>query len=174
MDRRGASEFVVADRGNFHRGRACRSLNSATRDGAVRHFPMSTIPRLLILGGGAVVRLLHAPALARLGWCGRAKVLEVSEKARENLRTEFPDLATEAGDFREVLADPRVRGTFDGVVVALPNRLHEEAVKLAVKAGLPVLCEKPLAMGRESGLQLAALAAECRCPLSVAMVRRLV
>src|ERR1039457_3346794 len=123
MDWRGASEFVVADRGNFHRGRACRSLNSATRDGAVRHFPMSSIPRLLILGGGAVVRLLHAPALARLGWCGRAKVLEVSEKARENLRTEFPGLATEAGDFREVLADPRVRGRFDGVVVALPNHL---------------------------------------------------
>ena len=121
-----------------------------------------------------MVRLLHAPALARLGWCGRAKVLEVSEKARENLRTEFPGLATEAGDFREVLADPRVRGRFDGVLVALPNHLHEEAVKLAVKAGLPVLCEKPLAMGRESGLQLAALAAECRCPLSVAMVRRLV
>jgi nucleoside-diphosphate-sugar epimerase/predicted dehydrogenase len=128
----------------------------------------------LILGGGAVVRVLHAPALARLGWSRHVKVLEVSEKARESLRNECPDLVTEAGDFRDVLADPQVRDRFDGVVVALPNHLHEEAVKLALRAGLPVLCEKPLAATREAAMQLAALAAECRCPLSVAMVRRLV
>ena len=47
-------------------------------------------------------------------------------------------------DYRQVLSSPGVSSEFDGVVITLPNHLHEESVMLSLQAGLPVLCEKPL------------------------------
>lgn len=141
------------------------------RPGALRHL---NVPRLLVLGGGAVSKGLHLPALARMGWLDRAAVLEISPRVGDDLRRLFPGLTVRADDYREALANPRVKGEFDGVVITLPNHLHEESVRLSLQAGLPVLCEKPLATDREGCLKMAALAAELKLPLSVAMVRRVI
>lgn len=131
-------------------------------------------PRLLILGGGAVSKELHVPALARMGWCGKAALLEISPRAAAELRALFPELTVRSDDYRAVLSNPSVKDEFDGVVITLPNHLHEESVRLSLAAGLPVLCEKPLATDREGCLKMAATAAELKRPISVAMVRRLI
>jgi nucleoside-diphosphate-sugar epimerase/predicted dehydrogenase len=132
------------------------------------------VPRLLFLGGGAVARELHIRALERLRWCAAATVLDVSDHAAAELRKLYPTLAVYQDSFREVLRRPQTKASFDGVVITLPNNMHEEAVALSLEAGLPVLCEKPLANESEACRRLDRIAKQHNCPLSVAMVRRLI
>ena len=55
-----------------------------------------------------------------------------------------------------LLADPRV----EAVYVATPHGFHAEAVVAALRAGKPVLCEKPLTVDPSTAEALAALARE--------------
>lgn len=52
------------------------------------------------------------------------------------------------------------RGEIDAVYVATPHAGHAKAVRAALLAGLPVLCEKPLVPNRAQGEALVALARE--------------
>lgn len=56
--------------------------------------------------------------------------------------SEFPEART-FRDFRELLAMERELD-LDGVVVSTPDHTHALATALALQAGLPVYCEKPL------------------------------
>ncbi|MFJ4681513.1 Gfo/Idh/MocA family protein [Kitasatospora sp. NPDC088783] len=71
-------------------------------------------------------------------------------------------------DHRELLA----AGGLDAVVVTVPNDLHLAICRDALRAGLPVCVEKPLALRAAEGEELAALAAERRVPLFTAFHRR--
>ncbi|BAJ27385.1 MULTISPECIES: Gfo/Idh/MocA family oxidoreductase [Kitasatospora] len=71
-------------------------------------------------------------------------------------------------DHREMLA----AGGLDAVVVTVPNDLHLAIARDALRAGLPVCVEKPLALRAVEGEELAALAAERRVPLFTAFHRR--
>jgi nucleoside-diphosphate-sugar epimerase/predicted dehydrogenase len=126
------------------------------------------------LGGGAVAREMHIPALERLRWCTAATVLDVSDCAVAELRKLYPGLAAYQDNFREFLRRPQTRAAFDGVVITLPNHMHEEAIQLSLEAGFPVLCEKPLANESEACRRLHRIAKHHDRPLSVAMVRRLI
>jgi len=130
------------------------------------------IPRLLVLGGGAVVRECYLPALTRLGWRKSVVIVESSPKSCATLRSQFPDVEIIEGEYQAVLGDCDVASLYDGAVIALPNFLHEDAVLRALRQGLPVLCEKPLAMNSKSCLQIASVAAEAAQPVMVGMVRR--
>ncbi|MFD8597230.1 Gfo/Idh/MocA family protein [Kitasatospora sp. NPDC059646] len=63
-------------------------------------------------------------------------------------------------------------GGLDAVVVTVPNDLHLAICRDALRAGLPVCVEKPLALRASEGAELAALAAERRVPLFTAFHRR--
>lgn len=119
--------------------------------------------KLLILGGGAVTMECYLPALRDLGLLSAALVVDPRP-------LELPDVATERADFTTFTA--KAPSGFDAVVVALPNELHQPAVEWSLGHGLPVLCEKPLALGSEVCEQLAALAETCGKLLVVNMVRR--
>lgn len=60
----------------------------------------------------------------------------------------------------------------DAIFVASPNSSHLEHVLLALEAGKPVLCEKPMAMNAEECRQMVAAARSARVPLGVAHVFR--
>lgn len=64
---------------------------------------------------------------------------DLSPASREAFLKLFPD-ATAYEDHRELLADKSV----EGVVVSVPTGLHLQVASDALKAGVPVLCEKPL------------------------------
>lgn len=53
-------------------------------------------------------------------------------------------------DWRELINS----GTVDAIVVATPDRLHHDIVLEAVRAGLHVMCEKPLAMNLKDAQEM--------------------
>ena len=127
--------------------------------------------RYLILGGGAVVSELHLPAFAGLGWMDRVRVVDRSPQAAELITRGYPQAEFVRADFRAAIAQAREDG-FAAALVALPNALHEEAVDRALDSRLDVLCEKPLALTRQTCARLAAKASRLDRVLGVAMVRR--
>ena len=73
-----------------------------------------------------------------------AAVCDVDE---EKLREAGDKMGVEARytDYRELLRHPGL----DAVIIVTPDQLHREMVEESLKAGLHVLCEKPLALLRE-------------------------
>lgn len=128
----------------------------------------NTFPSVLVLGGGAVVRECFAPALERLGVAGRTTVVEPRLDSGDTVG----GLQVVHAGFREYLSNPQ--GPLPShCIVALPNVLHVEAVRLALNAGMDVLCEKPLATRSSDCRELARLAESSGRRLAVNMVRRL-
>ena len=60
----------------------------------------------------------------------------------------------------------------DGVVIAVPNSLHEQVASYALQKKIPVLLEKPIADSTTQGLHLAQLSEQQQTPLLVAHHRR--
>ena len=78
-------------------------------------------PKLLILGGGAVVRELYLPALQRLGWTDRMLIVEPSQKSVYALVEKYPGTRLRVSDYRAPFEDDSA-AAFDGAVIALPNQ----------------------------------------------------
>jgi predicted dehydrogenase/nucleoside-diphosphate-sugar epimerase len=132
----------------------------------------SASPGLLILGAGAVVTQFYLPALARLGWLKSVAISDRSEASIKAVREINPQVRTHTADHATLLRDRAFVAQFNGVIIALPNCLHEEAARLSLEAGLDVLCEKPLAMSEAQCAGLAAIAEKNGRKLAVGMVRR--
>jgi nucleoside-diphosphate-sugar epimerase/predicted dehydrogenase len=130
-------------------------------------------PKLLILGGGAVVRELYLPALQRLGWIDRALIVEPLQESLNALEQRYPSARFRVSDYRAPFEDDSA-AAFDGVVIALPNQFHQDAATRALRRGLHVLCEKPLALEAQICREMAEEAERQGRALSVAMVRRLI
>ncbi|HOO56952.1 MAG TPA: Gfo/Idh/MocA family oxidoreductase [bacterium] len=98
---------------------------------------MADTVKLGILGAGYMARA-HIEALRDVAGC---KVVGVSHARRSSLRK----LEKETG------ADPfenpeELLSAVDAVDICLPTFLHEEATLKAARAGVHVLCEKPIAL----------------------------
>jgi len=97
------------------------------------------VHRIAMLGTGFIANFYAQTLLS-----GRGKdVIEVVYSRNEDHARAFAErwnVAHWTGDMSEAVARPAA----DVVVIALPNFLHEEAVKAAAGAGKAVLCTKPL------------------------------
>lgn len=126
-----------------------------------------------ILGGGAVTQAYYLPALARLGRLAETVVAEPDARIAAEIRAQWPALDLRVEDYAACMAGlPDDPAAPPRVIVALPNRLHVVAARLALERGAHVLCEKPLALAGADCDALAALAAERGRRLKVAMSRR--
>jgi len=67
---------------------------------------------------------------------------DVDARAAEDAFRSYPD-AKRFTDFREMLA--REGGNIDAVTVSTPDHCHAAAAMMALKLGIPVYCQKPLA-----------------------------
>ncbi|WP_030608754.1 Gfo/Idh/MocA family protein [Streptomyces sclerotialus] len=122
-----------------------------------------TARRIGVIGLGAVSRYYLA-AIGRLpGWT-LAAVCDAREDALRPYRGHVP---CHTGH-RALLADPAL----DAVVVAVPNHAHAGICRDALRAGVPVCVEKPLALHAAEGRELTALARERGTPLFTAFHRR--
>ena len=97
--------------------------------------------RLAIAGCGAIAQLAHLPVLAKMRGIRLVALCDNdAAKARALAdRFEVPDVFD---DLEELLDSDAI----DGLVVATPNHLHEPHVLSAMRAGVDVLCERPLAL----------------------------
>ena len=119
-----------------------------------------------------MVREYYLPALQRLGWLSDSLIVEPLKCSTEAIIRERGSVSICQSDYQSLFERPLLITQFDGVVIALPNEFHEDAVTRALHAGLPVLCEKPLALTANACLRLASIAQNTELPLSVGMVRR--
>src|ERR1700710_252635 len=107
-----------------------------------------------VLGTGGIARpLAAAPGL--YGSRGVAAVGSRSQDTADRFADEFGIGARHAG-YESLVADPEV----DVIYVATPHPSHRENAILALRAGKPVLVEKPFAMTAAEAAEIVAVARE--------------
>ncbi|MFE9441001.1 Gfo/Idh/MocA family oxidoreductase [Streptomyces sp. NPDC006602] len=124
--------------------------------------------RVGLVGYGLAGSVFHAPLIAATEGLALDTVVTSNPERREQVRAEFPDvrLAATPDELFE-RADE-----LDLVVVASPNKTHVPLATAALKAGLPVVVDKPVAGTATEARELAALAEERGLLLSVFQNRR--
>ena len=107
------------------------------------------------------------PALAVRDDVRLRAVLVDQDLDRANALAREFGIATTAIDYRDVLP------TVQGAVIALPHHLHFPVALECLRAGVHVLCEKPLAASAQEAAQLVAAGKRARVGLAVNQIRRL-
>ena len=121
--------------------------------------------RIGLIGAGAIMRLSHAPTLAR---SPDAELVGVFDRDR----TRAQELAGTYGAKTYSELSTLLGADIDAVIVATPNRNHPEAVIAAAEAGRHVLCEKPLAIDVQSARKMVAACAAANVVLQVGFNQR--
>jgi predicted dehydrogenase len=122
--------------------------------------------RVGLIGTGGIGRA-HAQAAAGLPAGCLAGVADIDAAAAAVVGAEYDAPVLPAG----ALADP---DRFDLVVVASPPCTHLAVVEPLLRAGVPVMCEKPIAIDLADARRLAAVAADTGTPLTMATKFRFV
>lgn len=99
--------------------------------------------RIGIVGCGAIAERDHLPGYLAAGNCRITALCDIRAERVDGLRQKSPDLKDAAG-FRRA-ADLFASGLVDAVSICTPNDCHHPQTVAACRAGLHVLCEKPMA-----------------------------
>ncbi len=113
--------------------------------------------RVLVVGGGAIARRAHIPALRTLERAGEAQLAAVVEPNAEGaakLRQEFN--VEVFASLEAALAG----GQYDVLDFCTPSTLHAEGIAEGIRLGLPMVVEKPLITGIDPMRRLANVLAE--------------
>jgi predicted dehydrogenase len=102
-----------------------------------------------VLGCGRIALGIHLPVLAGMADVAVAAVADPDDGLREKASALVPR-AARFRDFAELLASAAI----DAVVITLPNALHVPASTAALRRGLHVYLEKPLAPDLCGGLDV--------------------
>ena len=121
--------------------------------------------RLALIGCGAVARIHHLPAIARVAAADLAVLVDPSlERARELAAKYRPRRVVR--DYREVTDE------VDAAIVATPNYLHAPIAIDLLRRGIHVLVEKPMALSSQDCEQMISAAQENGAVLAVGMEMR--
>lgn len=126
--------------------------------------------RVGLVGYGLAGSVFHAPLITAAEGLVLDTVVTSSPERRAQARAEFPDVRFTASP-EELWAGARA-GELDLIVIASPNKTHVPIAASALRAGLPVVVDKPLAGSAAEARELAALAEERGLLLSVFQNRR--
>ena len=135
----------------------------------------TTRMRYFILGGGSVTAEYYLPAMRLMGRLADVTVVDADTNAVNDLRNTFSALdicGQDYASFLNTLAPPPTKSPRDSIIIALPNQLHVDAVRLALEKKRHVLCEKPLALRAQDCRALGMLASKNQRLLKVGMSRR--
>jgi len=131
----------------------------------VTHAPPVPL-RIAVVGCGAIARSFHLPALASIrGVADHLTVVDRDPGRVAAAEREFR-ASRAATDHRDVIHEA------DGAIVAVPQEFHAEVAMDFLRAGVPVLCEKPLATTLEHASALVAAADAGGTVLAVNNTRR--
>jgi predicted dehydrogenase len=123
--------------------------------------------RIGLVGAGAIMRLSHAPTIAASGDVELAGIYDADPQRAQALAADF---GSQAFDRLDALLERR---DVDAVIVATPNRFHEEAVVAAARHGKHVLCEKPLAVDVAAARRMVEACEAAKVVLQVGFNQRL-
>ncbi|MFK4151918.1 Gfo/Idh/MocA family oxidoreductase [Streptomyces fungicidicus] len=124
--------------------------------------------RVGLVGYGLAGSVFHAPLIAATEGLALDTVVTSNPERQRGVRAEFPDVRVAATP-DELLARS---GELDLIVIASPNKTHVPLATAALRAGLPVVVDKPLSGTAAEARELAALAEERGLLLSVFQNRR--
>lgn len=118
--------------------------------------------RIGIIGAGGIAVSRHIPAFKQLGdECVIWGLSDINSERATEVANEhnIPHVFVDYKDmFKEV----------DAVCICTPNKFHADFAVEALKAGVHVLCEKPMAMSKEQGEEMLAAARESGKQLAIA------
>ena len=124
---------------------------------------MTRIRRVALVGFGAIAENAYLPALGALGVSIKA-IAEISPTRRAAAERLCPTARVYADQSALLLSEKDI----DAVIVTTPPSTHAAAVLAGLRAGLHVLCEKPLTLDPEAAMEMAAEVDEHdRCLFSV-------
>lgn len=118
--------------------------------------------RVAQLGAGRIGSM-HAGMLASLLEPGALVVADVDP---ERARTVADDVGAEAAGIEEAIASA------DALVVAASSSAHPELIRAGIGRGIPVFCEKPLAVGLEETVRLVEEVEASGIPFQLGFQRR--
>ncbi|MDJ0339960.1 Gfo/Idh/MocA family oxidoreductase [Streptomyces sp. H10-C2] len=127
----------------------------------------ATSLRVGLVGYGLAGSVFHAPLIAATDGLVLDTVVTSNPERREQARAEHPQVRFAASPDELWTSHP-----VDLVVLASPNRTHVPLATAALKAGVPVVVDKPLAGTAAEAYELAALADDRGLLLSVFQNRR--
>ena len=106
------------------------------------------VPRIALIGCGAIAERYYLPALARQPHALEALALVDQNIDRARKLAAAFGLTDCLSDYREVLHES------DGAIIALPTHLHHPIAMEFLSRGVPVLCEKPLAESADKASEM--------------------
>lgn len=115
-----------------------------------------------VIGCGAIAQVVHLPILSRMPHVRVAAVCDDNVSKARSVAERF-GIETVCADLAELLELPLA-----AVVICTPNHLHAAQGEAALRAGLDVLCERPLGVDREETVRLLQVAEESGRHLMVA------
>ncbi|MGW1201796.1 Gfo/Idh/MocA family oxidoreductase [Streptomyces cyaneofuscatus] len=130
--------------------------------------------RVALVGYGLAGSVFHAPLIAATEGLVLDTVVTSNEERRAEARAAYPD-HPDHPDLRFAASPDELwerADELDLVVIASPNKTHVALATAALKAGLPVVVDKPIAGTAAEARELAALAEERGLLLSVFQNRR--
>ncbi len=128
---------------------------------------MSDPLRIGVIGAGAIAQVAHLGVLAKLPGARVAGICDADVAKAQALAGRFrvPDVYDDIEDLLRYTKP-------DAVVVCTPNHLHEVHVVSALSAGIPVLCERPLALSAAGVERVMAAQRAAGVPVMVGMNHR--
>ena len=110
---------------------------------------------------------LHAAVLGALPDVDLAAICDPREDEVAAMLGRYPD-ARGFGDFESMLA----ASALDALFIVTPEQLHAEQVRAALRRGIAVFVEKPLALTAEDAAELVTIASSADLPLQVGFILR--
>lgn len=120
-----------------------------------------------VLGTAGIARDAVIPGIRAIG-AGRVEAVASRDIARARSFADDQGIPLAFGSYDEMLRS----GVVDVIYNPLPNTLHAEWTVKALEAGLPVLCEKPLAMHASEGRSISDAARRAGLPVAEAFMYR--
>jgi predicted dehydrogenase len=102
-----------------------------------------------IIGSGDIAELAHIPGYKALDNVEIVAVCDIREERVKEIATKF-DIPKTFTSYEEMLKMEEI----DLVSVCTPNNMHKPPTVAALKAGKHVLCEKPMALNYQEGLEM--------------------
>ena len=121
--------------------------------------------RYAVVGLGYIAQIAVLPAFAR---AKNSKLVALVSDDPTKLKKLSQKYKVPTTYFYEQYAECLESGNIDAVYIALPNSMHRDYTIAACRAGVHVLCEKPLAVTEADCEQMIEAAAEHRVKLMVA------